>query len=89
MNKKKLRIRGFNQAQLLGIGIGKALKIPMDSGLLLRSRYTAPQKELNSCTSFEKIFRKSFGPGKGIYKYKSVLLVDDIYTIREYNENLQ
>ncbi len=79
LNKKKLRIRGFNQAQLLGIGIGKALKIPMDSGLLLRSRYTAPQKELNPVQRLKNL-QKAFGPGKGIYKYKSVLLVDDIYT---------
>lgn len=79
LNKKKLRLRGFNQAQLLGQGIGKALKIPVDTRLLVRSRYTEPQKALNPAQRLKNL-QKAFGPGKGIDQYKSVLLVDDIYT---------
>ena len=79
LNRKKLRMRGFNQALLLAQGLGKALNIPVDGELLVRSRYTAPQKELNPAQRMKNL-QKAMGPGKNIHKYKRVLLVDDIYT---------
>ena len=79
LNRRKLRQRGYNQAMLVAKGIGRALKIPVDGGLLVRSRYTAPQKELNSAQRLKNL-QKAFGSGKSVRKYKSVLLVDDIYT---------
>lgn len=79
LNPRKQRMRGFNQALLIAQGIGKMLNIPVDNELLVRSRYTEPQKNLTP-TQRLKNLQKAFGPGKNIRKYKSVLLVDDIYT---------
>ena len=79
LNRKKLRMRGFNQALLIARGIGRALQIPVDEQLLVRSRYTEPQKELGPAQRLRNL-QKAFGPGKTIRPLKSVLLVDDIYT---------
>ena len=79
LNRRKLRMRGFNQAMLIAQGIGKALKIPVDGQLLVRSRYTEPQKALSPAQRLKNL-QKAFGPGKNIRSYKRVLLVDDIYT---------
>ena len=79
LNRRKERIRGFNQALLIARGIGKALEIPVDGQLLVRSRFTEPQKSLNPQQRLKNL-QKAFGPGPNIKKYESVLLVDDIYT---------
>lgn len=79
LNRRKLKMRGFNQALLLARGMGKALDIPVDGRLLVRTRYTEPQKSLDPGQRMRNL-QKAFGPGENIHKYKSVLLVDDIYT---------
>lgn len=79
LNPRKERVRGFNQAMLLAEGIGEALEIPVDGKLLVRSRYTEPQKELDAASRMKNL-RKAFGPGERAGTYRSVLLVDDIYT---------
>jgi len=42
----RLRERGFNQALELARIIGRALDVPVDSGLCVKSRDTAPQTRL-------------------------------------------
>lgn len=79
LNRKKARIRGFNQALVIAEGIGKALGIPVDDKLLVRSRFTEPQKGLNPQQRLKNL-QKAFGPGIHAGKYERVLLVDDIYT---------
>lgn len=79
LNKRKARIRGFNQALMIAEGIGKALGIPVDDQLLVRSRFTEPQKGLNPQQRLKNL-QQAFGPGDHAGKYKRVLLVDDIYT---------
>lgn len=79
LNQKKMRVRGFNQALLVAKQIGKCLKIPVDDRLLVRTRYTLPQKELNPQQRLANL-QKAFGPGVHASKYASVLIVDDIYT---------
>lgn len=82
--KAKKRKRGFNQAELLAIGIGDRLQIPVLKNGLIRNKNTLPQKQLSNIErikNLEKAFSichkelKSYG--KPILK---VMLVDDIYT---------
>jgi ComF family protein len=80
LNRKKQRMRGFNQAELIARNLSLTLKIPMDSNLLLRNRLTAPQKELNPKERLRNL-KKAFSINPKHQKmYRRVLLIDDIYT---------
>lgn len=83
IHKKKRQVRGFNQAELLAAGLSKMLGIPMDSKLLLRTKNTIPQKQLNDkerLKNLECAFMVS-APNYGEKKtYRHIMLVDDIYT---------
>ena len=79
VHKTKLRDRGYNQAEILALELGKRLKIPVDKELIIRAEKTAPQKNLSSGER-EKNLKKAFICSKKIVKYKSAIIVDDIYT---------
>ena len=81
LHKRKLRIRGFNQAELLAKGIGDALSIPLHTDWLERVKYTTPQKKLNDkerLRNLERAFLCRADTNDIIGK--CILLVDDIYT---------
>jgi len=85
LHPKRLRWRGFNQAELLSEEISKELNIPVINNLLIRVKNNLPQAkiqkafqrrqnvynvfDLNKDHSFEKEF-----------KNKTIVLVDDIST---------
>lgn len=82
IHKRRYRKRGYNQAAILANGIGEDLGIPVEEKLLLRSKYTTPQKGLNDKERFHNL-EKAFEINKKYTynnNYKKVLLVDDIYT---------
>lgn len=84
LHKKKEQKRGFNQANLVAVGLGKKLDIPVASKLLIRNKNTLPQKQLNDrerSKNLDQAFQISM---KEYENYKNrlhtVILVDDIYT---------
>ncbi len=81
VSARRLRKRGYNQAELLAEFIAEGMQLPMDTGFLRRIRNTKPQKTLGS-SAREDNLRASFlaetPPGER--PYRTVLLVDDIYT---------
>ncbi len=80
LHKKKQRIRGFNQAEVLAEVLSKELQIPMAGNWLFRNRDTLPQKELND-TERRKNLMNAFEMDKEkISPVNKVMLVDDIYT---------
>lgn len=82
LHPRKLRIRGFNQAQLLAEGIGKHLKVTVIKDGLLRIKYTIPQKKLDDkerLLNLEQAFM--LNPNwSTCLSGKRILIVDDIYT---------
>ncbi len=84
LHKQKKRERGFNQAELLALGIGRELDISVLPNLLIREKKTLPQKSLNDrerLKNLEKAFQFSHEEAsKYRNKIHKVLLVDDIYT---------
>ena len=79
VHPSRKRARGFNQAEVLAVCLGKRLGIPVGSGMLIRDKKTKPQKELSAADRLKNLsgaFRAGTIP-EGI---KTVLLVDDIYT---------
>lgn len=49
LSSKRLRLRGFNQAELLASALGRAYTLPMEK-VLLRVRDTSPQSDLTHFT---------------------------------------
>lgn len=84
LHPRKLRMRGFNQAQLLAQGVAAFLERPMNQHLLIRTKFTLPQKKLDDkerLHNLEQAFDLRLGtlPNSNL-SGKRILLVDDIYT---------
>lgn len=79
VHPSRKRRRGFNQAEILADIIGEKLGIPVETGLLFRTRKTLPQKELTAAERLKNL-SGAFRAGKVPDGIKNVLLVDDIYT---------
>ena len=84
LHKKRLKWRGFNQAELLANHIGKHFNLPVYD-LLKRKHFNKPQMELSRDRRLENL-KSSFvinheGPDfNKIDKHVPVLLVDDVAT---------
>lgn len=80
IHKKRMRFRGFNQADCLAGRIGEKLGITVDSDYLFRTENTRPQKGLGSRARINNL-QKGFAIREDrCVNYRCVLLVDDIYT---------
>ena len=79
LNKKKKRERGYNQAELLAVRLGKELGMETAPKGLIRQRYTSPQKQLGPAERRHNL-EKSIQAGRLPEKVDHVLLIDDIYT---------
>lgn len=79
MYKRKERIRGYNQANLLAEAVGEALHIPVRQELMIRQRHTVPMKDLD-LAGRQINLKKAFNIGQYDVKLKCVVIVDDIYT---------
>lgn len=80
LHKKRLRVRGFNQALLLAHGISERFLMPLNYDNLVRIRYTRPQVELSARERADNV--------KGAFNLirpaeiceKRILLIDDVFT---------
>jgi competence protein ComFC len=85
LHSKRLRWRGFNQAELLAQVISRQLEIPLAKNILRRFKYRPPQasvkgvwqKKMNVKDSFQ-LFSES---SRSIpFQDKTIILVDDLST---------
>lgn len=77
LHRKRYLDRGYNQAKVLAMAIGKRMGIPVEE-LLIRRKDTDPQKVLNDVERRKNI--KGAFAAKRPISYERVLLIDDIYT---------
>ncbi|MCQ2422980.1 MAG: ComF family protein [Lachnospiraceae bacterium] len=86
MHKRKERRRGYNQAASLAKELSERLSVPVRSDILLRTRYTEPQKNLNDVARLQNLLNAFAVEEEKLTEYKKnhsierVILVDDIYT---------
>lgn len=81
LHKKRLRKRGFNQAELIGKIIEHSFGVQMDSDNLARIKNTLPQSSLKTSEEKHQNVHEAFilqNPEK--IKGKKILIVDDILT---------
>jgi len=85
LDKKKIKIRGYNQSKELAKELSKILKIPVVPDVLVKIKTTASQMELNG-QEREKNLQGAFSikncstPDVEQFSGKKVFLVDDVYT---------
>lgn len=79
LHAKRLRKRGFNQAQLLAEELGRQLGIPVADDWILRIKNTAPQKLLDG-RERQNNLKKAFIIGQNDVKLNTIVIIDDIYT---------
>lgn len=83
IHKSKKRNRGYNQAEVIAKEIGEKLHIPVLTNLLVRSKKTLPQKDLNEKERLKNLEQAFMVPEERkelCRKLKKVVIVDDIYT---------
>ena len=76
---RKQKIRGFNQAELLALEIGKQLGLRVENNWLIRTKNTVPQKLLNGQERRNNL-KKAFKAGQNDVKLNAIVIIDDIYT---------
>lgn len=80
LSKKRLRWRGFNQAEELAKELSKFLKIPLILNSLIKIKEAPPQVELAAEERRENIKGVFSCQNRNGISGKKILLVDDIYT---------
>lgn len=80
LHVRRLRWRGFNQAQLLARAIARAAGVPLDPYALRRVRQTLPQVHLNETERRHNVARAFAVVDPRSVRRRRILLVDDVYT---------
>jgi len=78
LSQKRLKWRGFNQAEEIARNLSTNLQIPLHNNILTKNKETSFQSNLSK-EEREKNLLNSFSCNKQIIN-KKILLVDDIYT---------
>ena len=79
LNIKRLKSRGYNQAEFLAQEFAKLCKKEFIPDAVLRNRDTKPQNSLNPEERFENV-KNAFSLGNVNVKGKKVIIIDDIFT---------
>jgi len=80
LSKRKLKSRGFNQAEEIAKELSKELKIPVVADCLIKTKENLPQMELSGKERIENIKGVFEIRNKEKIQNKKILLVDDVYT---------
>lgn len=79
LHSSRRRKRGFNQAEIVALELGKRCGLPVRTDVLYRIRRTVPQKMLGRQERMRNL-RGAFGVSTHWESCKNILLIDDIYT---------
>lgn len=80
LEKRKLRWRGFNQAEEIGKELASFLKIPLIADSLIKIKETPDQVDLNDRERKENINNVFLCSLPGKVKGNKILLIDDFFT---------
>jgi ComF family protein len=80
LEQRRLKWRGFNQAEEIGKELSEFLKIPLVSNCLIKTKETLPQVELSNEERKENIRGAFLLQNENLIEERKILLLDDIYT---------
>ena len=83
MSRSRLRVRGYNQSELLARQVSHIASLPLETGLLVRRRDSGPQDNAQSHSERAANMAGAFevaGGAPGGVSGRRVLLIDDVMT---------
>lgn len=80
LHPKKLYIRGFNQSDCIGMGLAKALNIPLRTDILIRNRFTETQTRKSKLERIQNVNLAFQVKDQKSLTGRHILLVDDVFT---------
>ncbi|MBI2012925.1 MAG: ComF family protein [Candidatus Colwellbacteria bacterium] len=82
LHRNRLRARGFNQAELIAEALSRLFQLPLEAGLLERTRDTKSQIGMKSAKERRENVENSITVRErsGWPQHQNVILVDDVYT---------
>jgi len=80
LHKKKLMQRGYNQSEQFAIGLGKAMRIPVNPYILFRNKFTETQTRKSRFNRWQNVSEMFALKDPLILEGKHILLVDDVIT---------
>jgi len=80
LHKKRLKWRGFNQAEAISKELSSFLKVSLFSNCLIKIRETISQIELSGKEREENVLGSFLITNKEKIRKKKILLIDDVYT---------
>ncbi len=80
LHKRKLRKRGYNQSELIAIGLSKAMQIPCDTKTLIRTTASKTQTKKSRFKRWENVKEIFTITNHEHLQGKHILLVDDVIT---------
>lgn len=80
LHPKRLKQRGYNQAECIARGISNVLNIPVCVDLVVRSKETATQTRKNRIERWDNVSQVFDLVGKVENEYPHFLIVDDVLT---------
>ncbi len=80
LHKKKLKVRGFNQAEVLANGLSQKTGIPISTDNLHRTRHTKTQTKKSVYDRHLNVHQVFALKNLEEFAYKNILLVDDVIT---------
>lgn len=79
LHSKRRKKRGFNQAELVAVQLGKWSRLPVDFTSVIRKENTTPLKQLDD-KERNKNLKNAFAVQNTWKRVKTVVIIDDIYT---------
>lgn len=80
LHTAKVRERGYNQSELLAIGLSKVLHIPMFQRVVQRKRYTSSQTTKTARERVQNVHNVFHVHSTELITTRRILLVDDVVT---------
>lgn len=80
LHERKLRYRGFNQAELLAKEVANHFNLLIETHILKRIVHTDPQANIKNTDKRKNNLKNVFSVIPGAVQGKSILLVDDVCT---------
>ncbi len=79
IHRRRLKRRGYNQAEVLARALSAYINVPVINDLVIRRKYTVPLKKLDERGRINNL-KKAFIIGSNGVKLDTIVIIDDIYT---------
>ncbi|MEQ8337482.1 MAG: phosphoribosyltransferase family protein [Cyclobacteriaceae bacterium] len=80
LHHRKLKKRGYNQSEMIALGLSESLEVEVDTNILVRKTYTSTQTKKSRVSRWENVGNVFEVVSPELLYNKRVMLVDDVLT---------